>query len=178
MKTEAMLKSERPSRRITGEGQNPNLSPGERIQIENILVPVDLSEPSLKSVQYAITFGRHFGAKLTLLYVVPPMIYTPELPYPIPDPPDQTEQLQKELHEFRAARIPEDVKVDTVVCTEATPEGILSVAREYRSDLIIITTHGRTGLKRLFLGSTAERVVREAPCPVLVVHEQERDFIP
>jgi universal stress protein A len=56
-------------------------------------------------------------------------------------------------------------------------EEIITVAKEHKADLIIIATHGRSGLKHAFLGSTAERVVRHAPCPVLVVREREREFV-
>jgi nucleotide-binding universal stress UspA family protein len=57
-------------------------------------------------------------------------------------------------------------------------EEVVTAARESNTDLIILSTHGRTGLSHALLGSVAERVMRHAPCPVLVVRERERDFIP
>jgi universal stress protein A len=57
------------------------------------------------------------------------------------------------------------------------PDEIVAVARETGADLIVISTHGRSGLAHVLLGSTAEKVARQAPCPVLIVREKERDFI-
>jgi nucleotide-binding universal stress UspA family protein len=68
------------------------------------------------------------------------------------------------------------VPVQIDIRTNFALDGILDAARELAADLIITTTHGYTGLKHLLLGSTAENIVRRAPCPVLVVREKERDF--
>ena len=67
--------------------------------------------------------------------------------------------------------------MDIVVRENLIFEGILEIARETSADLIIATTHGRTGLTHLMMGSTAENIVRRAPCPVLVVRELEHDFV-
>jgi nucleotide-binding universal stress UspA family protein len=67
--------------------------------------------------------------------------------------------------------------VRPLVCTGRAPWEILRVARETEADLIIIATHGYTGLKHVLLGSTAELVVRHAPCPVLTVRQVEHDFV-
>jgi len=75
------------------------------------------------------------------------------------------------------AMIPSDVPVETAVRQNFVTEGILEVAREINADLIITTTRGEIGMKHLLLRSTAENVVRQAPCPVLVLHEEEHDFV-
>ena len=67
--------------------------------------------------------------------------------------------------------------MDIAVRENLVFEGILELAREICADLIIATTHGRTGLTHLVMGSTAENIVRRAPCPVLVVRETEHDFV-
>lgn len=147
------------------------------IDLKNILVPLDFSETSLKSLQYAVPFAKQFGAKLTLLHVVEPHAYTPELPYPGPINPEHHEAVVKQLEEIREAKIPAELEVDTVVRHEFVFDGILEVAREIQADLIITTTHGYTGLKHVLMGSTAENIVRRAPCPVLVVREIEHEFV-
>jgi len=147
------------------------------IHLKNILVPLDFSEQSLKSLQYAIPFAKQFGARLTLLHVVDLPVYTPELPYPPPLGPEHHEAVKKHLDEIRATKIPAEVSVETAVRHNFVFEGILEVAREIQADLIITTTHGYTGLKHMLIGSTAENIVRKAPCPVLVVREVEHDFV-
>jgi len=76
-----------------------------------------------------------------------------------------------------ATKIPTDVSVDIAVRHDLIFDGVLEVAREIRADLIITTTHGYTGVKHLVLGSTAENIVRRAPCPVFVVRETEQVFV-
>ncbi len=147
------------------------------MHLQNILIPLDFSEMSFKSLQYAVPFAQQFGAKLTLLHVIEPPGYTPELPYPAQLGPEHFAALEKQLEEIGAAKIPADVPVNTAVRSNFVFDGILEVAREIQADLIITTTHGYTGLKHLLLGSTAENIVRRAPCPVLVVRELEHDFV-
>ena len=67
--------------------------------------------------------------------------------------------------------------VKTLVRTGSPADEIVDAAKEMGVDLIILSTHGRTGLKHLLLGSMTENVVRRAPCPVLVVREREREFV-
>lgn len=145
--------------------------------LKNILAPLDLSEMSLKSLQYAVAFAKQFGAKVTLLHVVEPVACTPEWPYPAPLGPDTYLATEKRLEEVRGTMIPRDVPAAIAVRHNFVFDGILEVAREIQADLIITTTHGYSGLKHLMMGSTAENIVRRAPCPVLVVREVEHDFV-
>ncbi|EDY19062.1 UspA domain protein [Chthoniobacter flavus Ellin428] len=147
------------------------------VQVKNILVPVDFSELSLKSLHYAIPLARQFGAKITLLYVVEPLTYSPEFPSWMVLPPDPAVEMRKELSDLRKARIPEDIDVDIAVYDDFVPSGVIEAARSSCADLIVITTHGRTGLHRLLDGSACEKIVRLAPCPVLALREPEREFV-
>jgi len=177
MKTETLPTIETSASPPANIGANPSASrPLPLVHLKNILVPLDFSPMSLKSLQYAIPFAQFFGARLTLLYVIEPLTYVPELPYGIPLPPDPTAEMDSELQRIRQTMIPAEIGVDTVVCEDFASEGVIDVAREVNADLIITTTHGRTGLSHLLMGSTAEKIVRKAPCPVLVLSERERDF--
>jgi nucleotide-binding universal stress UspA family protein len=147
------------------------------LHLSNILVPLDLSEMSLKALRYAVPFAQQFGAKLTLLHVAEMSTYIPELPYPPPLPPHQTSELKKELKKICEAYVPSEVQTQLLVRHDFAPDAIVALARKSKVDLIIVSTHGRTGLKHVFLGSVAEKIVRHAPCPVLVVREKEHDFV-
>jgi nucleotide-binding universal stress UspA family protein len=136
------------------------------------LVPIDFSKPSLKALDQAVTFARQFKARLTLLHVVEP-IATPDFASSFPLAIDIDRMLDgaksrlKELAE--APAIPPGTVKTSVVRYGRSFHEIAEVARESKTDLIIIATHGYTGLRHMLLGSTAERVVRHAPCPVLVL---------
>jgi nucleotide-binding universal stress UspA family protein len=147
------------------------------IHLKNILVPLDMSEMSLKALQYAVPFAQQFGAKLTLLHIVQPAAHTPELPCPAPLAAEHFAALERQLEEIRTTKVPPELPADTCVRHNFVFDGILEVAREICADLIITTTHGHTGLRHLLMGSTAENIVRKAPCPVLVVREREHDFV-
>jgi universal stress protein A len=145
--------------------------------LKKILVPLDFSETSLKALRYAVPFALQFGAKITLVHIVRPPLYNSEGLYPEPFAPENLVAMKEDLLGIRNAKIPADVPVEIIVRYGHAFEDILAIAREIRSDLIIATTHGYTGIRHLLLGSTAENVVRRAPCPVLVVREIEHDFV-
>lgn len=150
------------------------------LQIKYILVPIDFSAPSKKALDYAVPFAEQFGAKLTLLHVVEP-VATPDFANSFP--------LMMENDKVRAAckaqlqSLVKEQAIDpklvekTLVRQGRAFHEIADAARTLKTDLIIISTHGYTGLKHALLGSTAERVVRHAPCPVLVVREREHEFV-
>jgi nucleotide-binding universal stress UspA family protein len=142
-------------------------------KLQKILVPIDFSDCSKKALAYAIPFARHFGAELNLLHVVEPFPAVPEM---APYDAETIEEGRLELEALQKS--PGDaVPCTTLVRNGAPPSKITSAARELDADLIVISTHGRKGLSRVFLGSTAERVVRSAPCPVLIVRESEHEFL-
>lgn len=147
------------------------------MHLANILVPLDFSEMSLKALRYAVPFAKQFNAKLTLVHVVELMAYTPELPYPPALSVNETAEVKRELEKVRDANVPAEIPVDVVVRHDFAADAVIDVASRMNADLIITSTHGRTGLKHVFLGSTAEKIVRHAPCPVLVVRVNQRDFV-
>ncbi len=148
---------------------------------QHILVPLDFSPHSLKGLQYAEALARQFGSRLHLLHVTEPIAYPTDLGYA----PVISGELETELQ--RGVRERLDTLVAEVKGRGFRVEGSLRIGRPYaeiaeaatanRVDLVMITTHGFTGLKHVLLGSTAERVVRHSPCPVLVVRDQEREFV-
>lgn len=143
--------------------------------VKRILVPVDFSDPSLQAVRCAAAFAQHLHARVTLLHVVEPMA-TPDLEYlPMAYNVDRIIKLaERKLRVLSKPEGQEPALVEqTLVRTGKPFREITEAARELASDLIIISTHGYTGLERALLGSTAERVVRHAPCPVLTLHQAE-----
>lgn len=144
--------------------------------LKHILVPIDFSERSEKALRYAVPFAAQFGAKITLLHVVNFPILPQELGYPVVDEGEVVDGTQKSLANLAAGTIPQELLAQTLVERGTPWDCIVSVAREIPADLIISTTHGFTGLKHVLIGSTAELIVRHAPCPVLVVREREHDF--
>jgi nucleotide-binding universal stress UspA family protein len=148
--------------------------PAPVFRLKKILVPVDFSDCSKKALQYAIPFARQFGAELVLVHIVQPYPAVPEMA------PVDVETIQDGKAEIESLRrgIAKDVPTSGSVRTGAPPTEIARAARELDIDLIIISTHGHTGLTHALLGSTAEKVARYAPCPVLIVRESEREFVP
>ena len=150
-----------------------------RFHIGRILVPLDFSEPSRKALRYAKLFAEQFGASLTLLHVVEPLSYPPDFAVMPLLPPDieeaRTRELENQLREL-ARSVGGGVKVESVVRSGRAWQEVVGVARDAATDLIIVSTHGYTGLKHALLGSVAEKIVRHAPCPVLVVRDEEHDF--
>ena len=148
-----------------------------RLRIARILVPLDFSDTSKSALPWAAYLARSFGAEIVLFNV------TEIFPIDHLMGREMTNHaITPLMHEARAAleRIAENLgaateaKVSCTVIDGVPHKEICHAAQEMRADLIVIATHGYTGLKHLWLGSTAERVVRRANCPVLVVREATR----
>lgn len=141
------------------------------MQIKRILVPIDFSRSSLKAVDYAIDLAKRNHAELVLVHVIEPMNYA--LPRYLPEPTALLEEQRKEAQDA-LDRLVERVSKRHPQCRSEVHLGIVyeriaDLARTLKADLVIIATHGRSGLAHLLIGSVAERVVRMAPCPVLTV---------
>lgn len=141
------------------------------LPLRNILHPSDFSEHSEHAFQLACTLARDHGAYLTVLHVmeVPLLAYSGVMsgaPPPAPSAEERQAAVQQ-LHRIR----PRDPALRFEHLFEVGDPAmiILQVATERLADLIVMGTHGRTGLDRLLMGSVAEQVVRKAPCPVLTV---------
>jgi nucleotide-binding universal stress UspA family protein len=141
------------------------------LPIRTILHPTDFSGHSEYAFRLASSLARDYGARLIVLHVFerPLFIHGGVMTAP-PEPPPTEEERQAIRKELLGIKPP-----DAGVCTEHLLEegdpatGIMQVAQERACDLIVMGSHGRTGLGRLVMGSVAEQVVRKAPCPVLTV---------
>lgn len=142
------------------------------LPIRRLLVPVDFSDPSPPALQYARSLAESTGAEVLLLYVIEPVAYPAELGVVVNLEADLTERAETELARLRDRHLAGLSSVRTQVTHGVADQEIIETARRETADMIIIGTHGFSGLKHLLLGSTAERVVRGAPCPVLTVRHQ------
>jgi universal stress protein A len=160
----------------------------------NILAPTDFSEAANYALQIAMEEAKHHQAKLTLLHVLrhhsETEVYyikgapgrlsgfdpdfggtlpTPQVHAPEPVRRDYTEEAISQLRDL----IPDGFTEiwDVEVMTGDPADAIVQAARDYDADLIVMATHGRTGLQHVLLGSVAEKVVRQAPCPVLTIRQ-------
>ena len=154
---------------------------GARFRLNKILVPVDFSDFSTKAVDYALAFAEQFEARIILLHVVEPAVYpesTMLVATALDDLNNDLRQVaQERLSELRRRRIGERAPSELLVRMGRAFSEIAAAAADLDVDLIILATHGYTGLKHVLLGSTAERVVRHAPCPVLTVRDPEHEFL-
>jgi nucleotide-binding universal stress UspA family protein len=151
------------------------------IALRQILVPIDFSEHSKNALKYAIPFAAQFNAAVHLLYVVEPTIYPADFSFGQIGFPNVEEELRTrgaaELDALIAKEIGGRVQAQKSVRTGKPFFEINEYAREEGINLIIIATHGHSGMEHILFGSTAEKVIRKAPCPVLVVRSGEREFI-
>lgn len=138
------------------------------IRIQKILCPVDFSRPGRYAFDYACAFARRYGASLELLHVAEASAYAEDAP---PSGRVSYEQsLKMQLEEWaKQAGCPAELHLRTGI-----PHlEIVKRAGEIQADMIVIGTHGRTGMKHLMIGSVAEQVVRTAACPVLTVRHPD-----
>jgi len=152
------------------------------IKIDKVLVATDFSEPSDAAVLYGKNFARAYGASLHLLHIVDDVasrIMTPA--GPVPDigrlQMEMEGEAQRRLDELLTDEERKTLRAQLVALRSSTPaHTILAYARDEAIDLIIVGTHGRSGLGLFFMGSVAQHIVRAAPCPVLTVRHPEREF--
>ena len=143
------------------------------IRLRTILAPIDFSPESLKTLRYAKLLGERFQAKLHLVHVLDAPFVSPRQPGWLRFSKEVAANAEKRLAQLAAkSSLPSKPKPYTIRTGKIADE-INEVARLTDAGLIAIATRGFTGLKHAFVGSTTERVVRTAPCPVLVVREKE-----
>jgi universal stress protein A len=142
------------------------------VKIGSILAPVDFSETSKKALADAVAFARTFKARITVLHAIQPLPYPADMTYVPLGQGFPVEPVSRELDALVHAAVPKELLAAAVVRLGVPHEVITEYAKEADVDLIIIGTHGRSDLAHVFLGSTAERVVRHATCPVLVVRRK------
>jgi nucleotide-binding universal stress UspA family protein len=148
--------------------------------IKKVLVPIDFSDYSKSALKYAVNFAKTFNADIILIYVVEPVIYPPDFSMgQIAMPSINTEwddRAKDELQKLAKSEIAEIANVKTIIKTGKPFVEIIETAKEENIDLIIIATHGHSGVEHILFGSTAEKVVRKAPCPVLTLREPIKGF--
>jgi universal stress protein A len=143
-------------------------NPGSLLQISRILVPIDFSEHSVAALRYARGIAKQFGAQLALAHIVEQLVYPGDWIYP----PMATSEFAVEKREKVIAKLRElagDDSVELIVRPGRAWHEVVEIANEQKCDLIVLSTHGYTGLKHALLGSVAEKIVRHANCPVLTV---------
>lgn len=149
--------------------------------IKNIIVPTDLSKVSLSAFNYAKSIAMQWNAKIHILSVIDPQPAILTL-----QSNEQSEQdylsglktkIEEELNEIKTELInSDDLDIESVIKIGKDYEEIVKYSNEISADLIVIATHGRTGVLHTLLGSVAEKVIRYAKCPVLVTTPTEDDL--
>ena len=144
---------------------------GADMAARSILVPVDFSRCSLAGAKYAMDFAEKIGAKMTLLHVVAyHCVPNAWMPYELTEATRSAKkEAEQQMCDFVRAIHLGGVRPETDIISGNTVDKISDYAGEHDVDLIITSTHGRTGLKHVLMGSVAENVVRRAPCSVLAV---------
>ena len=151
---------------MTTQPPNTNHPSFESLEIYKILTPLDFSSRAQAGLHYAKGLARRFGSQLLLLHVID-LGYTPLIT------DEMMDEMEREA-KTHIERLAEQLRAEGFAAEGHLRIGqpyleICEGARELGADLIVITTHGHTGLRHVLLGSTAERVVRYAPCPVMVI---------
>lgn len=151
----------------------------DQIRISKILAPTDFSEHSCYALRYARTFADRWNAELHLLNVIEPAVFPTEagltpmgminIEGELSDAAERAMREMLKREELQAC----DEPVVTSIAYGRASSAIIEYSLAHSIDLIVIATHGRTGLEHLIFGSTAERVVRESPCPVLTIRPPE-----
>jgi universal stress protein A len=147
------------------------------VEIRKILAPNDFSAHAENAVRYACGLAVRLGAELHLLHALSEIVPTGPDPLLTPVLPPEYYR-ESEVQSRQALKKQLDPSwgtppvVELAVRWDSPVEGIVAYAREAAIDLIVIATHGRTGLSHVLLGSVAERIVREAPCPVLTIRSR------
>jgi nucleotide-binding universal stress UspA family protein len=142
------------------------------MDIRHILAPTAFSDYSKKAISDAFELARTFGATLSLLHVLEPSPYLGEFTLPTMGE-ELLGDLERQASAALAQVLPEaqqaKIEVTRAVAIGSPSQKIVETAEAEHVDLIVMATHGRTGLSHLLIGSVAERVVRTAPCPVLTI---------
>ncbi len=159
---------------------HPAIEAGHRLPpaFRKVLLPVDFSARAAQGLAYGKALAAQFGSRLVLLHSVDLSYYSTNPEYILYDLPPLLEAAERSAREQMLDLISQtdwdDLEVEHRLENGHAGEQVCRYARDSGADLIVTSTHGRTGLKRVLLGSTAEYIVRHAPCPVLVVPNHER----
>ena len=152
------------------------------ITLKKILFPTDFSDSSLEALKYAITLARDYKAKLIVMHVIDEKFFSEGLGLARAISFEEMEkemkqEAEKQLKVIIPSEEGEGIERETLLCRGTPFLEIIKAAHEKSVDLIVIGSHGRSGLEHIIFGSTAQKVVRKAPCPVLSVKPPEREFV-
>lgn len=143
--------------------------------IKRVLVPVDFSGDSLNALAYARALVKPFNAEVVIVHVIEPIYYAAPADMYMTSPnlatliDEQQRVAAQQLKRIAADLEKKGHRVRTILKTGSAAQVIIDTAQRSGTDLIVMATHGHTGLAHLFMGSVAEKVVRTASCPVLTV---------
>ncbi len=150
--------------------------------VKRILFATDFSDNSRYALTYAVSFAKQYDAMLYILHVIQqpsyPLGMYAEISFDAMDKFNRniSEAVEKEMKALREKELQGLAKYECLILQGTPFLEILRTAREREADLIVVGTHGRTGLDHVLFGSTAEKVVRRAPCPVLSVRLPGKEF--
>lgn len=153
------------------------------IKLQHVLVATDFSEPSATALEYGRTLARTFGATLHIVHVVENVFMrTAAGEFGISEAGTVMQSLEDAARKQLEEVVREDDRRElgaqaVIINANNAASGIVDYAKDHEVGMIVIGTHGRGGLSKLLMGSVAERIIRTAPCPVLTVHQHEREFI-
>jgi nucleotide-binding universal stress UspA family protein len=145
-------------------------------KIQKILVPLDFSPPSMEALDSAVSLAKQFQAAIHLVHVYPPdeAASLPDAGHLLLQSAEAIERLNEELAGIHRTPVASFRPENCHIRCGRPHQEIIGLARELDADLIVLSTRGHSGLKHLLLGSTAERVVRGAPCPVLIAGKRKQ----
>jgi nucleotide-binding universal stress UspA family protein len=150
------------------------------VAFKEIVMPTDFSEHSLRAVDYGVEIAERFSSHLTLIYVIEPLLQAADLTWTTVDFEElnkaHKQTAEKQLAQIVEERVSEETPCDTTILFGKPFVEILKFAKEENADLIVMATHGRGAISHLLMGSTAEKVVRKASCPVLTVKHPKQLF--
>jgi nucleotide-binding universal stress UspA family protein len=149
------------------------------MKLKRILVPTDFSDFSRQALEQAIDLGKRFKARIIVFHALEPIYFAASADLYGPSAnlgmlvEEQRRSAQEQLARLGRSLAKRKVPVRTVLASGTPHAVILDAVRKLGADLIVMSTHGRSGLSHLFLGSVAEKVVRGASCPVLTVRAEQ-----
>lgn len=150
------------------------------MKFTKILVPTDFSESARYALPFAIDLAEKYGAEMHILHVVEPIAVPVDFAWGTYSYPDIEKQLsgfvENTLEKITKDEIPSNLKVKHSIHHGKSWREIITFAKEEGMDLIVMATHGLSGFSHALYGSTAEKVIRKAPCPVLTIRHPEVKF--
>jgi nucleotide-binding universal stress UspA family protein len=138
-----------------------------------IVVPTDFSDHSLRALPYALGLAEKYDAEVKILYVNEPALQVSDMAWVGVDDralkDEHVSEARQNMERIMRDQIPPEITVQTEVRSGDAVEEIIRFAGDAGADLIVMATHGRSGLSHILMGSTAEQVIRKASCPVLTL---------